>query len=189
MICGTIVAEGLIGSFESRGLHMMWTMTCRVIASVVTFFIGCGVFAIASSTEEKRQLPEPTRQISAITLKRQGCPDAERRCPVFEATFWSDGTGSYTGYANDEYIGEFKGKYNVSVFADMVEQINKQGFFDLPPAFSTTPTLETTTVEVVASDGVRVVTTYNWLSTPSGLRALQALLEQQTYEMDWEKVE
>jgi len=189
MICGTLVAEGLIGSFESRGLRIMWTMTCRVIASVVTFLVGWAVFAIFEPAEEIRRLPEPTRHISAITLKRLGCADAERQCAVYEATFWSDGTGRYVGYANDDYIGEYKGKFNLNDFDSMVEQINKQRFFDLPPAFSTTPTLETTTVEVVASDGVRVVTTYNWLSTPSGLRALQALLEQQTYEVDWEKVE
>ena len=189
MICGTIVAEGLIGSFESGGLRMMWTMTCRVIASVVTFLIGWAVFAAFEPAEETRRLPEPTRHISAITLKRLGCPDEERKCPVFEVTFWSDGTGSFTGYANDDYIGKYKSKFNVNDFTDMAEQINKQGFFDLPPAFSSTPTLGTTTVEVVASDGVRVVTTYNWLSTPSGLRALQAVLEQQTYEVDWEKVE
>lgn len=189
MICGTLVAKGLIGSFENGGLHMMWTITCRVIVSVVTFLIGWAVFAIANPTEEIRRLPEPSRQISAITLKRFGCPDLERQCPVYEVTFWRDGSGSYTGYANDEFIGNYKGKYNLNDFTDMAEQINKQGFFELPPAFSTTPTLETTTIEVIASDGVRVVTTYNWLSTPSGLRALQALIEQQTYEVDWEKVE
>jgi hypothetical protein len=168
---------------------MMWTMTCRVIASVVTFLIGWGVFAIASSTEETRQLPAPTRQISAITLKRFGCPDAERQCPVYEATFWSDGTGSFTGYANDDYIGKYECKYNPNDFDNLVEQINKQGFFELPHSSSSTTTLGSTTIEVFASDGVRIVTTYNRFSTPSGLRAVQALLEQQTYEVDWEKVD
>ncbi len=48
---------------------------------------------------------------------------------------------------------------------------------------------ETTGVEIVTNEGTRVVTTYNWASTPAGLRALQALIEQQTYEADWEKVE
>ena len=168
---------------------MWWTITCRGIASVVTFLIGWTVFAITRPTEEIRRLPEPTRHISAITLKRLGCSDAERRCPVFEATFRSDGTASYMGYANDDYIGEYKGQYNPNDFTYLVEQIQKQEFFDLPVGFSTTPALETTTVEVVASDGVHVVTTYNWLSTPAGLRALQALIEQQTFEAEWEKVE
>ena len=68
-----------------------------------------------------------------------------------------------------------------------MEQINKQGFFDLPLVFPTSPVTETTSVEVVTSEGTRVVTTYSWASTPSGLRSLQALIEQQAYEADWEE--
>ena len=167
----------------------MWTMTCRVIASVVTFLIGWTVFAIARPSEEIQRLPEPTRHISAITLKRLGCSDAERKCPVFEATYRSDGTCSYIGYANDDFIGDYKGTYNSYDFTYMVDQLNKQEFFELPLEVSAASTQETTSVEVVASDGVHIVTTYNWLSTPAGLRALQALIEQQAYEADWEKVE
>ena len=168
---------------------MMWTMACRVIASVVTFLIGWTVFAIVRPGEDIQRLPEPTRHISTITLKRLGCSDAERKCPVFEATYRSDGTCSYIGYANDDYIGHYKGTYTPYDFTYLVDQLNKQEFFELPLEFSTTSTQETTSVEVVASDGVHVVTTYNWLSTPSGLRALQALIEQQAYEAEWEKVE
>ena len=166
----------------------MWTITSRVIASVVTFLIGWTVFAIASPPEELR-LPEPTRQILSITLRRQGCSDAERRCPVYDATFRSDGTCSYMGYANDDYIGEYKGEYDPQDFTYIVEQINKQGFFELPVAFQASSATETTSVEIVTNEGTRVVTTYNWASAPAGLRALQALIEQQTYEADWEKVE
>ena len=187
MICGTLVAEGLIGSFESRGLRIMWTMTCRVIASLVTFLVGWAVFAIFEPAEEIRRLPEPTRHISAITLKRLGCADAERECPVYDATYRSDGTCTYVGYANDEFIGKYEGEYNVQDFTDLVEQIDKQGFFHLPLVFPSSPATETTSVEVVASDGTRVVTTYNWASTPSGLRSLQALIEEQAYAADWEK--
>lgn len=168
---------------------MMWTMTCRVIVSVVTFLIGWTVFAIARPSEEIRRLPEPTRQISAITLKRLGCTDAERKCPVFEATYRSDGTCSYFGYANDDYMGEYKGNYNPEDFIYMVEQINKQGFYELPLAFPDNLVTETTTVEVLTSEGTRLVTTYNWASTPAALRVLQSLIEQQAYEADWEKVE
>jgi Domain of unknown function (DUF6438) len=189
MMCGTLVAERLIGSFESGGLRMLWTMSCRVIASIVTFLIGWTVFAIVRPSEEIRPLREPTRQISAITLKRFGCSDAERQCPVFEATYRSDGTCKYVGYANDDYIGEYEGDFNPQDFHYMVEQLNQQGFFELPLTFSDNPVTETTRVEVVSSDGVRVVTTHNWMNTPSGLRALQALIEQQAYETDWAKVE
>ena len=167
----------------------MWTMTCRVIASTVTFLIGWTVFAVARPNEEIQRLPEPARQISAITLKRLGCSDAERKCPIFEATYRSDGTSSYIGYANDDYIGQYKGEYNPQDFTYMVEQINKQGFFELPLAFSEFPATETTTIEVLSSDGTTLVTTYNWATTPSGVRALQALIEQQAYETDWEKAE
>ena len=168
---------------------MMWTMTCRVIASIVTFLIGWTLFAIARPSEEIRRLPEPTRQISAITLMRMGCTDAERKCPIFQATYRSDGTCSYFGYANDDYMGEYKGTYNPQDFTYMVEQINKQGFYEMPLAFPDSSVTETTTVEILGSDGTRHVTTYNWANTPSGLRALQSLIEQQAYETDWEKVE
>lgn len=167
---------------------MLWTMSCRLIASIVTFFVGFAVFQIARSTEEIR-VAEPTSQIIAITLKRQGCSDADRKCPVYDATFRSDGTCTYMGYANDEYIGRYEGTYDVNDFAAFVEQIDQQGFFELPLAFSAGPVEETTGVEVVSTDGVKRVTTYNWSSTPSGLRALQSMIEQQTYEADWEETE
>lgn len=167
----------------------MWTIACRVIASIVTFLIGWTVFAIASPTPEELQLPELTRRVLAITLKRQGCSDAERECPVYDATYRSDGTCTYVGYANDEFIGKYEGDYNPQDFTDLVEQINKQGFFDLPLVFPTSPATETTTIEVVTDDGTRIVTTYNWASTPSGLRSLQALIEEQAYAADWEKAD
>jgi uncharacterized protein DUF6438 len=168
----------------------MWTMTCRVIASVVTFLIGWTVFAIASPAEQIQQLPERAApQIFSITLRRQGCSDAERECPVYDATYRSDGTCTYVGYANDEFIGKYEGDYNPQDYTDLVEQINKQGFFELPLVFGTSPATETTSIEIVTSDGTRLVTTYNWASTPSGLRSLQALIEEQAYEANWEKAE
>ena len=167
---------------------MLWTMTCRVIVSVVTFFIGFTAFQIVRPIEELR-LPEPSREIIAITLKRQGCSDAERKCPVYDATFRSDGTCSYLGYANDEFIGKYEGTYDVADFVSLADQIHKQEFFELPVGFETNSVEETTGVEVVTTDGVKHVTTYSWSSTPAGLRALQAMIEQQTYEADWEQAE
>ena len=167
---------------------MLWTITSRVIASVVAFLIGFSVFQIARPTEELR-LPEPASQIVSITLKRQGCSDAERKCPVFDATFRSDGTCTYVGYANDEFIGEYEGTYDLKDFYSLVEQIEKQGFFELPLGFATNSIDETTGLEVITTDGVRLVTTHNWSSTPAGLRALQAMIEQQTYEIEWYEAE
>ncbi len=167
---------------------MLWTVTCRVIVSVVTFFIGFTAFQIARPIEELR-LPERSREITAITLKRQGCSDAERKCPVYDATFRSDGTCTYIGYANDEFIGKYEGTYDVADFVSLTTQIHKQEFFELPLGFETTSVEETTGVEVVTSEGVKYVMTYSWSSTPAGLRALQAMIEQQTYEADWEQGE
>jgi hypothetical protein len=167
---------------------MLWSMTCRVIVSVVTFFIGFTVFQVARPTEE-HPAPKPAAQILAITLKRHGCSDAERKCPVYEATFRSDGTSSYIGYANDNFIGKYEGTYDPKDFVYLVEQIEQQGFFELTSAFPTGPVEETTGLEVVTSEGVKLVTTNNWSSTPSGLRALQAMIEQQTYEAEWEEVD
>ena len=167
---------------------MLWTITCRFIVSVVTFLIGFTVFQIARPSEEIR-LPEPKVQISEITLRRQGCTKAERECPVYDATFRSDGTCTYIGYANDEFIGKYEGTYDVQDFDSFVEQIEKQGFLELPVGFAANSVEETIGVEVVTSNGTKLVTTHTWSSTPSGLRALQAMIEQETFEAMWEKVE
>ena len=164
---------------------MLCTITCRVIASILAFLVGCAVFEIVRPIEELR-LPEPKSEILSISLMRQGCSDAERKCPVFDATFRSDGTCTFTGYANDEFIGKYEGEYSSEDFAYLADQIEKQGFFELPLALGTGPVEETVAVEVITSDGAKRLTTQNWSSTPSGLRALQAVIEQQTYEVDWE---
>lgn len=138
---------------------------------------------IVRPTEELR-LPEPKSQILSISLQRQGCADAERKCSVFEATFRSDGTCTFIRYANDVFIGKYEAKYED--FGYLVEQVEKQGFFELPPAPATGPLEERVAVEVITSEGVKRLTTQNWGSTPPGLRALQAVIEQETYEVDWE---
>lgn len=143
----------------------MFTITCRVIASILAFLVGCAVFEIARPTEELR------------------CPNPSL---VFDATFRSDGTCTFIGYANDAFIGKYEGEYSLEDFAYMVEQVEKQGFFELPLALATGPVEETVAVEVITSDGAKRLTTQNWASTPSGLRALQAVIEQETYEVDWE---
>ena len=162
---------------------MLCTITCRVMASILAFLVGCAVFEIVRPTEELR-LPEPKSQILSISLQRQGCSDAERKCPVFDATFRSDGTGTFIGYANDTFIGKYEAQYED--FAYLAEQVEKQGFFELPLGLATGPVEEMVAVEVVTTDGVKRLTTQNWTSTPSGLRALQAVIEQETYEVDWE---
>jgi Domain of unknown function (DUF6438) len=163
---------------------MLCTITCRVIASILAFFVGCAVFEIARPTEELR-LPEPKSQILSIRLRRQGCSDAD--CPVFDVTFRSDGTCEFIGYANDEFIGKYEGEYNPEDFAYLADQVNKQGFFELPLAMPAGPLEETVAVEVITLDSAKRLTTQNWAGTPSGLRALQVVIEQQTYEVEWEE--
>jgi uncharacterized protein DUF6438 len=164
---------------------MLFTITYRVIASLLAFLVGCAVFEIKRPTEELR-LPEPKSQIVSIGLHRQGCSDAEPKCPVFDVTFRSDGTCTFVGYANDEFIGRYEGEYKVEDFAYLADQVKKQGFFELPIVAPAGPVEETVAVEVITTDSAKRVTTYNWASTPSELRALQAVLEHETYEVEWE---
>lgn len=166
---------------------MFWTTTCRVFATLVTFSIGFAVFEIAKPTEEL-WIPDPIQQILEITLKRHGCSDAARKCPVYEATFRSDGTCTYIGYANDEFIGKYEGRYDVNDFTSLAQLVEKHVFSYAPHVVFTAGGIkETTTIEVITSEGTNLVTTHSWAATPSGLRALQAVLEQQTYEAEWEE--
>jgi hypothetical protein len=166
---------------------MFWTTTCRVLATLVTFSIGCAVFEIAKPTEEL-WIPDPIQQILEITLKRHGCSDAGRKCPVYEATFRSDGTCTYIGYANDEFIGKYEGRYDVNDFTPLAQLVEKHGLFESPHVVFTRGAIEeTTSIEIVTSEGTKLVTTHNWANTPISLRALQAVLEQQTFEAEWEE--
>jgi Domain of unknown function (DUF6438) len=166
---------------------MFRTITCRATVSLVAFFVGWAVFAIAGRTREVRAPRIQVREISAITLKRQGCTDLELKCPVFDVTFRSDGTAAFTGYANDEFIGRFEAHYPLQDFGVLAEQIERQKFFDLPVRFSADPTEETIVTEVVTSAGSHVVTTYNWRDTPSELRAIHALIEYELLVPEWDE--
>jgi hypothetical protein len=158
-------------------------ISCRI-------FIGWVAFVIVRPTQELRAVVKPgPSQILAITLKRQGCPDAELECPVYDVTFHSDGTATYIGYANDEFIGTYTSQYSQQDFAYLVEQLQRERLFDLPHVYPAAPVEETQVLEVLTSDGSRVLTTSNWESTPAELRALQALVDRQTFEVEWEKVE
>ena len=165
---------------------MLCTITCRAIASILAFLVGCAVFEMARPTDELR-LPEPKSQILSISMQRRGCSDAEQKCPVFDVTFRSDGTCEFIGYANDEFIGRYEGEYNLEDFAYLADQVNKQGFFELPLEMPEGPVEETVAVEVITTNSAKRLSTQNWASTPSGLRALQAVIEQQTYEVEWEE--
>ncbi len=166
---------------------MFWTMTCRVIVSFVAFFVGWAAFVIVRPVQVLRAPKPVASQISAITFKRQGCSNAELECPVYDVTFRSDGTATYFGYANDEFIGTFTAKYPQRNFAFLVEQLQRERFFDLPKFYPAGPVEETMVLEVSTNEGSRVLTTNNWDSTPSELRALHALVDYQTYVVEWDE--
>jgi Domain of unknown function (DUF6438) len=168
---------------------MLRTITCRVIASIAAFLCGCGVSLI---TRPVQTLPPPashTLEISAITLKHQGCTDAELKCPVYDVTFRSDGTATYVGYANDDFIGTHTATYPKEDFANIARYVEQEHFFAMPSAFQTGPVEETIVFQVDTSEGSRAVTTYNWPSTPAGLRTLHALVYHLVYQVEWDEVE
>ena len=105
---------------------MFWSMSRRAIAATVAFFIGLTLFHIVRPLEKVESVPLPAREITSITLKRLGCTDVEMKCPVYEATFRRDGTASYNGYANDEFIGKYTGTVEYDEFVRLAEQIETQ---------------------------------------------------------------
>lgn len=169
---------------------MLRTISCRVIASLVAFLCGCGVSSITRPAET---LPPPpasrTAEISAITLKHQGCADAELKCAVYDVTFRSDGTATYTAYANDDFIGAHTATYPKQDFANIARYVEQEHFFAMPSAIRIGPVDETIVFQVDTSEGSRTVTTYNWPSTPPGLRTLHALAYHFVYQLKWEEVE
>jgi hypothetical protein len=166
---------------------MFWTITRRVIVSVVAFFVGWTAFVIVRPTQELRTAKSGESQVLAITLKRQGC--AERNCPVYEATFRGDGTATYVGYANDDFIGTYTGYFSPREFAFLVDQLRRQNFFEMPGVSPAGPVDETMVLEVLTKEGTRVLTTHNWDSTPAELHALQELIDYQTFVVEWDEVQ
>jgi len=168
---------------------MFWTMTCRVIVSVVAFFVGWAAFVIVRPAQELRSPKPAASQISAIRFKRQGCSNAELKCPVYDVTFRSDGTATFIGYANDEFIGTFTAEYPHRNFAFLVEELQRERFFDLPQFYPAGPVEETMVLEVSTDEGSRALTTNNWDTTPAELRALHALIDYQTFVVEWDEVQ
>ena len=177
---------------------MLWTISRRVIASLVGFLVGWGVFQFTMPPARicgagrvtpvlvSRRAPE----ILTITLKRQGCSDAELGCPVYDVTFRQNGTGTFVGYKNNEdYDGKFETSFDRRDFTFLAEQFEKHRFFELSQEYPAVPEQETVVLEVLTSEGLRVVTTHNWATTPDGLRVLQALLDLQGYQVVWADAE
>lgn len=166
---------------------MLRTMSRSAIASIVGFFLGCAFFLVVRPIAEVARPEPPAPQVLSITLKRYGCTDSELKCPVYDVTFRSDGRAALNGYANDDFIGNYKGTLEQDDFAYMVEQIRKQQFFELPLHYTDELEDEKISLEVETSDSRRQITTYSWSSTPAELRTLQALVAEQGYHVYWEE--
>jgi len=166
---------------------MFWPMSRRAIAATVAFFIGWSVFQIVRPVEEVAMPEMPDLEVRSITLKHRGCTDAELKCAVFEVTFRSDGTATYFGYANDELPGKHKSFIGEHDFDALVEEMERQGFFELPSDYTTEDAEEEIQIEVVTKEGLHMVSFDNWSSTPVELRVVKALLEEQTNHMYWDE--
>lgn len=163
---------------------MFSSMGRRAIASIVGFFLGWAVFAIVRPVSELPSVDMPSLEISSITLKHQGCSDAELKCAVYDVTFSNDGTATYVGYANDEFIGKYTAYFAQQDFKYLTEQLHAQRFFELPQPSAFVPVEEDVVLEVVTNEGVHRLTSHNWHSTPCELRALQALIDEQVYHVE-----
>src|SRR5689334_14306235 len=112
---------------------MFRTIACRAMVSLVAFSIGCAAFVLMRPTPAQNAIapalkPLAHSQVTAITFRRQGCTDVERKCPVYDVTFRNDGTATYIGYANDDFIGTFTAEYPQRNFAFLVEQLEREDF-------------------------------------------------------------
>ena len=173
---------------------MFLTITCRVMISVVAFFIGWAAFVLVRPAPAHDAIAPAVKpfghsQVTAITLRRLGCTNAELECPVYDVTFRKDGTATYVGHANDEFIGTYTAEYPAQDFVYLVQQLERERFFDLPLFYPAGPVEDTWVVEVTTSEGSRVLRTNNWSSTPSELRAVQSLIERETFNVVWDEQE
>ena len=168
---------------------MLRKLACRVIASIVAFLCGCGASEVVNPPVQTVP-PAETRigEISSITFKSHGCPDESLKCTVFEVTFRSNGTATYIGKANDEYMGTSVAKFPQRDFAALADEVRHQRFFEMPRVMESTYVDETIVLEVVSSEGTHTVTTYNWAQTPVELRKLLAVVHYQILEVPFELV-
>jgi hypothetical protein len=164
---------------------MLWTISSRAIASMVGFFLGWTLFQVVRPAETLNNPKPPSIEVRSITIKHEGCADAELKCRVNDVTFHSNGRAVYVGYANDDYIGKFGAIIDEREFEYLVEQLHKQRFFDVPQQYPTVPAEEEIALEVVTNNGLYRVATHHWRTTPMELRILHALIDEQVYHVEW----
>jgi len=165
---------------------MLWTISRRLVASLVGLLLGWTVFHVVRPVAKLPAAERAPVQISAITLKRLGCSDASLECPVYEMTLRKDGTGTFIGYKNNgEYDGKFITTFSLRDFTILAKQFEEQGFFEMRQPPATSPQQEEVVLEVETNEGERVITTDNWLNTPTKLRVLYGLIDLQGCQVTW----
>lgn len=166
----------------------MFSIICRTTVSLVAFLLGVGLSQLTKPIELIPKAATQAREILEIKLKRHGCFNSSD-CPIYEVTLRRNGTATYIGYANDEFIGEYTADYPLVDFDRLSEQLKQQGFFDLNTEYCSEALEEKILTEVVTTEGSRVVTACNWRLMPSELRTIDALIDYEPYVVEWEKAE
>ena len=166
----------------------MRKIACRSLAAIVTFLLGVTCTPRASNDTAIPAAPHGGRYISEIRLQRQGCTDPSAECTKFDVTFYRDGTARYIGYENcPDFIGSYHASPNQFEFDRFVQLIESEGFFEMKAEYGTDWIDEKQTVTVVTNEGIKSVTTYNWIDTPTGLWAISGMLDYEVFEIGWDK--
>ena len=169
----------------------MRKVSCRIFVSIVTFVLGiaCAPSPIDQATIP-RVVPHNRRYISEIRFQRQGCEDASLDCPQYDVTFYSDGRVRYVGYVNSpDFLGSFRAAPNQANqvrFYRLVDLIEQERFFRMEPTYGKN-LQEKETLTVVSNEGIKSVTSYNWIDRPQGLWLINGMVDSEVYEIEWEE--
>jgi Domain of unknown function (DUF6438) len=166
----------------------MRKIACRIFVSIVTFVLGiaCAHFALDDAAIPQL-VPHNTRYISEIRFQRQGCADPSAECRTYDVTFYSDGTARYIGYEHSpDFLGSFHSEPNQFRFYRLVELIENERFFDMGAKYGKNFE-EKQTLTVVTNEGIKSVTSYNWIDRPRGLWVISGMLDYEVFEIEWEQ--
>jgi len=139
--------------------------------------------------------PEPAEpvqhRITQIRLHKGPCFGY---CPVYTATFFSDGRATYEGKAPHGRepmpgykIGEYAGKVGTERFDALANLADSLGFFTWTDFTQRATDLPTTKIFITRGDSTHAVTIYA-LNPPDEMRALMQRLEALVDSTKWEKI-
>ena len=122
--------------------------------------------------------------ISEISLKREPCFGI---CPVYEVILRSDGTATYTGRANVERIGRYRGLINQSEFLKIAEKVERQEFFKLRSKYAVPVSdLGAVIIKVVRRGRAKKVKNYGG-AAPINLRVIEEAVDAAVERVKWEE--